>query len=185
MYKEIIEGKKQEFEDAIEHFKTEINKLKTGRANASMVEGLMVDYYGNKTPLKQVASINIPEPRLIVIQPWDVDSLANIESAIQMSDMGFSPSNDGKVIRINVPALTEERRGEIVKMLNKKAEETRVAIRNTREEAWKEIQDLEKDGKIAEDDKFRGKERLQEVVDDYNKIIEERREAKEKEIMTV
>ena len=185
MYQEIIKNKESEFEKAVEYFKAEINKLRTGRASAALVESLPVDYYGNKTPLKQVASINVPEPRLIVIQPWDVDSLANIEAAIKMSDLNLNPNNDGKVIRINIPPLNEERREELVKVLNQKAEEARISIRGIREEIWEEIQELEKAGKIAEDDKFRGKERLQEAVDGYNKIIEDARERKEKEVMTI
>ena len=185
MYKEVIKNKESEFEKAVEYFKSEVGKLRTGRANPSMLEGLMVDYYGNKTPLKQVASISAPEPQLIMIQPWDADSLANIEAAIKMSDLNLNPNNDGKVIRVNIPPLTEERREELVKVLNRKAEEARISIRTIREEIWEEIKGLEKAGKIAEDDKFRGKERLQETVDDYNKIIEDMRGRKEKEIMTI
>lgn len=185
MYQEIIKSKKSEFEKAVEYFKTETGKLRTGRASASLVENLPVDYYGNKVPLKQVASINVPEPRLIVIQPWDADSLANIEAAIKMSELNLNPNNDGRVIRINIPSLNEERRAELVKMLNQKAEEARISIRGIREDVWEKIQELEKTGKIMEDDKFRGKERLQEIVDDYNKQVEDMRERKEKEVMTI
>ena len=185
MYKKLIEGKSQEIERAIDHFKEEMAKIRTGRANPAIIEDLMIDYYGSKTPLKQIANINVPEPRTLVIQPWSIDSLANIEAAIKISDLNLSPNNDGKVIRINIPPLNEERRAELVKALNKKAEEARIAIRNIREEAWQEIQDMEKRGDIAEDDKFRGKERLQEVIDGYNKQIEEMREKKEGDIMTV
>ena len=185
MYREIIKTKKSKLEKAIEYFKTEVSKLRTGRANASLVENLLVDYYGNKTPLNQVANINVPEPRLIVVQPWDTDSLANIEAAIKMSDLNLNPNNDGKVIRLNIPPLNEERRGELAKILSQKAEEARISIRGVREEIWEEIQELEKAGKITEDDKFRGKEKLQEIVDDYNKQIENTREKKEKEIMTI
>lgn len=185
MYKEIIKNKEKEFEKAVEYFKTEVGKLRTGRANPGILEGLLVDYYGNKTPLKQVASLSVPEPQLIIIQPWDVDSLANIEAAIKMSDLNLNPNNDGKVIRINIPPLNEERRKELVKVLNQKSEEAKISIRGIREEIWEEIQELEKAGKLAEDDKFRGKERLQEAIDAYNKQIEELREKKEKETMTV
>jgi len=185
MHQEIIKNKQSEFEKAVEYFKIETGKLRTGRASAALVENLLVDYYGNKTPLKQVASINIPEPRLIVIQPWDTDSLANIEAAIKMSDLNLNPNNDGKVIRINIPSLNEERREELVKGLNKKAEEARISIRSIREDIWEEIQEMEKAGKITEDDKFQGKEKLQESVDDYNKQVEDIRERKEKEIMTI
>jgi len=185
MYKKIIENKKQDLEKSIEYFKEEMLKIRTGRANSSIVEDLSVDYYGTKTPLKQMANINVPEPRVLIIQPWSVDSLANIEAAIKMSDLNLSPNNDGEVIRINIPPLNEERRTELVKVLNKKAEEARIAIRNIREDTWQEIQDLEKNGEIAEDDKFRGKERLQETIDEYNNKIEELRKKKEEEIMTI
>jgi len=185
MYKKAIENKREEIEKAIEHFKEEMTKIRTGRANPGIIEDLMVDYYGNKTPLNQIANINVPEPRTLLIQPWSIDSLANIEAAIKMSDLNLSPNNDGKVIRISVPPLNEERRADLVKVLNKKAEEVRISVRNIREEIWQEIQDMEKRGDIAEDDKFRGKERLQEAIDEYNKKIEEMRDKKEQDIMTV
>lgn len=185
MYKKAIESKRGEIEKAIEHFKEEMSKIRTGRANPGIVDGLMVDYYGSKTPIKQIANINIPEPRTIVIQPWSIDSLSNIEAAIKVSDLNLNPNNDGKVIRINIPPLNEERRIELVKFLNKKAEEARISLRTIREEVWQEIQDMEKRGEIAEDDKFRGKERLQEAIDEYNKKIDELREKKEQDIMTV
>lgn len=185
MYKQIIESKKSDLEKAVEHLETEVGKLRTGRANPAMVESLMVDYYGTKTPLKQVASISIPEPRSIVIQPWDVDSLVNIEAAIKDSDLGVNPNNDGQSIHLNIPPLTEERRIDLVKILNQKAEESRVSVRNAREEAWKEIQNMEKEGKISEDDKFRGKDDLQKITDEYNNKVEKIRNKKEKEIRTI
>lgn len=185
MYQEIITAKKNMLDQAIEHFKNELGKLRTGRANPSIVEDIMVNYYGTRTPLKQMAAINTPEPRQITVQPWDRSALGAIEGAIRESDLGFNPINDGILVRINIPTLTEERRKEIVKILNQKAEESRIAVRNVREEAWKEIQEAEKEGMMAEDDKFKGKESLQAVVDDYNKKIEELRIKKEGEIMTV
>jgi ribosome recycling factor len=185
MYRNIIDAKKGELEKAIEHFTVELGKIRTGRANPALVENLMVDYYGVKTPLKQIASINAPEAKLLVIQPWDKGALVYIESALRESDLGFNPNNDGQVIRLNIPALTEERRKELVKLLGQVAEEAKISVRNAREEAWKEIQDAEKDGKISEDDKFSGKDYLQKIVDEYNKKIEEIREKKEKEIMTI
>lgn len=185
MYKKAIEDKKIDLDGSIDHFKNEMTKIRTGRANPSIIEDLLVDYYGSKTPLKQMANINVPEPRTLLIQPWGRDSLANIEAAIKNSDLNLSPNNDGAVIRINIPALNEERRLELVKMLNKKAEDAKIAIRNIRENIWQEIQELEKMGEIAEDDKFRGKERLQEVVNEYNKKVDELKEKKEQDIMTV
>lgn len=185
MYKSIVDSKKTEMDGAIEHLNQEMGKIRTGRANSALVENLMVDYYGSKTPLRQIASINIPEARLIVIQPWDKDSLVSIESALRESDLGFNPNNDGQVIRINIPQLTEERRKELVKALNQRSEDTKIAIRNVREESWKEIQETEKAGKMSEDDKFLGKEYLQKIVDEYNKKIEEIRNKKEKDILTI
>jgi ribosome recycling factor len=185
MVKELFDKKKADFEKAVEHFKDELSQLRTGRANASLVESLSVDYYGAKSPLKQVASISVPEPRTIVISPWDKDCLVNIEKAIRESQLNLNPMNDGQVIRINIPALTEERRKELVKLLNQKAEDARVAVRKNREALWDEIQELEQAGKIGEDDKFSGKDKLQKVVDEYNGKIEEMRDKKEQEIMTI
>lgn len=185
MYKQIVDNRKTDMDGAIEHLNQEMGKIRTGRANSALVESLMVDYYGSKTPLKQIASINIPEARLIVIQPWDKDSLVSIESALRESDLGFNPNNDGQVIRINIPQLTEERRKELVKALNQRSEDAKIAIRNIREEAWKEIQEEEKAGKMSEDDKFSGKDYLQKIVDEYNKKIEEARNKKEEEILTI
>lgn len=185
MYQTIITQKRADFEAAIEHFKVEGGKLRTGRANPSLVEDLLVDYYGTKTPLKQIASVNTPEARLIAIQPWDRGALVAIESAIRESDLNLNPTNDGILIRIALPMLTEERRKDLVKVLNQKAEEARISVRSIREDAWKEIQAAENDGLMSEDDKFKGKEKLQEVVDEFNKKIEEVRAKKEQEIMTV
>lgn len=185
MYKKIIESSKDELEKSINYFKEEIAKIRTGHVNPSIIEDLLVDYYGTKTPLKQMANISVPEPMMLVIQPWSVDSLANIEAAIKMSDLNLTPNNDGEVLRINIPSLNEERRVELVKILNNKAEESRIAIRNIREDVWQEIQDAEKNGEIAEDDKFRGKEKLQKIIDEYNKKIEELRKKKEEDIMTI
>jgi len=185
MYKEMIEKKRPEMEKSIEHFKEELAQLRTGRASVAMVEGLTVDYYGSKSPLKQVASITIPEPRTIMISPWDKDNLVNIEKSIRESQLNLNPNNDGQVIRINIPVLTEERRKDLVKVLNQKAEDAKISIRKQREDVWDEIQKSEKEGLIGEDDKFVGKDKLQEVVDEFNKKIEEIRAEKEAEILTV
>ena len=185
MYNEIIKKRESDLEKAIEHLKIETAKIRTGRANPSMVEDLLVDYYGTKTPMKQVASINTPEPRMIVIQPWDKGALTAIETAIRESDLNLNPNNDGVLVRVNIPMLTEDRRKDMVKILNQKTEDGRIVVRSIREEIWKEIQDFQRDGKISEDDKFKGKDKLQEVVDEYNKKIEDIRTKKEAEIMTV
>lgn len=185
MTNELIAAKRDDFEMAVEHFSIEASKIRTGRANPGIVEGVLVDYYGTRTPLKQIASINVPEARQILIQPWDKGSLAMIEAAIRESDLGFNPTNDGQNVRITLPALTEDRRKELVKALNQRAEEGRIAIRTVREDVWKEIQDKERDGLISEDDKFRGKEDLQKVVDEYNEKLEVLRKKKEEEVLTV
>ncbi|HOX10999.1 MAG TPA: ribosome recycling factor [Candidatus Moranbacteria bacterium] len=185
MYNEIIKKRESDLEKAIEHLKIETAKIRTGRANPSMVEDLLVDYYGTKTPMKQVASINTPEPRMIVIQPWDKGALTAIETAIRESDLNLNPNNDGALVRVNIPMLTEDRRKDMVKILNQKTEDGRIVVRSIREEIWKEIQDSQRDGKISEDDKFKGKDKLQEIVDEYNKKIEDIRTKKEAEIMTV
>jgi ribosome recycling factor len=185
MYKEIIEQQGVNFSETIEHFKSEIEKFRTGRATPALVDYLVVDYYGTKTPMKQIASINVPEPRSLMIQPWDRGALSAIETAIRTANIGLNPTNDGVVVRIALPPLTEDRRKELVKSLNHKAEEARIAVRNIREDAWKEIQSLEKEGLIGEDDKFKAKEELQEVVELNNKKIEEMRKKKEEDMMTV
>lgn len=181
MYQELIEKSKTNFEKSVAHFKENLGKVRTGRASTAMVDDLMVDYYGSRSPLKQVASVSVPEPRMIVISPWDKSTLALIEKAIKESDLGLNPMNDGILIRINIPALTEERRKEYVKILNQEAEGARVAVRKLREDVWDEIQALT----IGEDDKFQGKEKLQKVVEEYNAMIEEIRKKKEAEIMQV
>ncbi|MFZ2187881.1 MAG: ribosome recycling factor [Candidatus Moraniibacteriota bacterium] len=185
MIKALITEKLSSFANAVEHFASEAAKIRTGRANPGLVEGLIVDYYGTKTPLKQIASIAIPEARQIVIQPWDKGSLVQIEAAIRESDLGLNPGNDGLAIRIILPSLTEDRRRDLVKALNSRAEESRIAIRTIREGIWKDIQDKERAGEISEDDKFLGKDELQKVVDDYNQKLEAVRKKKEEEILTV
>jgi ribosome recycling factor len=185
MVKELIDGKKGDFENAVMHFAEEAAKLRTGRANPALVEHIMVDYYGTKTPLMQIASISIPEARQILIQPWDKGAMQPIETAIRESDLGLNPGNDGQNIRVVLPALNEERRRDLVKALGARAEEARIAVRTVREDIWKDIQDMEKEGVIGEDDKFQGKDMLQKVVDEYNAKIESLKEKKEEEIMTV
>lgn len=185
MVKDIIDSQQTAFEKALSHFTEEAGTLRTGRANPGIVENLLVEYYNARTPLIQIASISIPEPRQIVISPWDKGALTQVEAAIRESDLGLNPVNDGSVIRITLPALTEERRRELVKTLNSRAEEARISIRNAREEAWKEIQEAEKGGTISEDEKFRGKDDLQKVIDGFNEKLEAVRERKEGEIMTV
>ena len=185
MIKELLSDNMPAFESALDRFSIEASKLRTGRANPALVENVSVDYYGTRTPLKQIANISIPEARQILIQPWDKGTITLIEAAIREADLGLNPGNDGQGIRIVLPALNEERRRELVKTLNSRAEDARISIRNTREEVWKALQKAEQDGQIAEDDKFQGKDELQKVVDDYNQKLEVLRKKKEEEILTV
>ncbi len=185
MYKEIIDNIKPDLEKAMEYLKNELNKLRIGRATPAIVEDLEIECYGQKMPLKQLANISTPQPRLIIVQPWDKTILESIEKGISKSSLGLPSIIDSDVIRINVPQLSEERRKELTKVLHEKIEETRISIRHKREEAWKKIQEKEKAGEMGEDDKFRGKDELQKVIDEYNKKTEEIREKKEEEIMTV
>jgi len=163
----------------------ELAGLRTGRASAAMFDKIKVEYYGNPTPLNQVASVSVPESRLVVIQPWDKGLLGEIEKAIQSSELSLNPNNDGKVIRINIPPLTEERRKEIVKVAKNIAEQSRVAVRNIRRDANDELKKSEKAGDISEDDLKRGEERVQKLTDQYIEKINETVTAKETEILEI
>ena len=185
MYQDIIQNKQGKFEETVDHFHQEIAKYRTNRATPALIEHVAVECYGVLSPLKQIASITVQDARSLLVSPWDRGSLSAIETAIRNADLGINPTNDGVGIRINLPALTEDRRRDLVKALNKTAEESRIAVRNIREEILKEIQTAEKDGLMSEDDKFRGKEAVQEIVEEFNKKIEDIRKKKEEEIMTV
>lgn len=185
MYKEIIKKLKPNLDKAFEYFKNELMALQVGRATPSLVENLTVDCYNQQLPIKQLAAIQTPEPRLIVIRPWDKEIINNIVEAIKQSSLGISPMTDEDSIRLSIPPLSEERRREIVKILQEKAEECRISVRRQREEIWREIQDLERAKEISEDAKFRAKDELQKTVDEYNKKIEELKKKKEEEIMKV
>lgn len=180
-----IDQAKIEFEKGIETFKAELSKLRTGRANPNMIEDLKLDYYGTPTPIKQLAAITVPEPRQLLIQPWDKNALASMEKAIRESDLALNPTNEGDKLRITVPLLTEDRRKEMTKLVGKLAEEARVRIRNIREEVIKAVKRQEEAGEIPEDERFRVQERLQKIVDEYNGKVKGTAEGKEKEIMTV
>lgn len=184
MYKELIDNLKPELEKTLGFLKGEFLKIKTSRATPAMVEDIMVDCYDQKMPIKQLANINTPQPRLITIQPWDKEILPGLEKAIR-ENSSLSPVVDGDLIRINIPPLSEEQRKEYVKIINDKTEETRISIRLHREKVWKEVQEMERKGELPEDDKFKAKDDLQELVDDYNKKIEDLRKNKESDIMTV
>jgi ribosome recycling factor len=182
---DIIDKRQHEFEGAVDYLKQELSTLRTGRASSALVEHLQVEYYGATTELLAIAQIAIPEPRQITIQPYDKNALKDIEKAIQQSNIGINPVNDGTVIRLNIPAMTEERRKELAKAVSQTAEKTRVSIRNVREDLWKEIQRMEKDGEISEDEKITGKEELQKVVDKWNAEVKKIAEAKEQEILSI
>ncbi len=170
---------------AIASLKRDLSTLRAGRANPAMLDRVVVDYYGTPTPLNQLANINAPEPRMLQIQPWDKSALKDIDKAIQQADLGLTPTNDGVIIRIAVPPLTEERRKELVKTAHKSAEETKVAIRNIRRDANDELKKLEKAGTISEDESRRHQETVQKTTDKYiaetDKIVKD----KEKDIMEV
>ncbi len=185
MKSEEIDELELKLEEAIEFYGEELKNIRTGRVNPQLVEDLEIDYYGAKTPLKQAASVAAQDARTIIITPWDKDNLVNIEKAISESDLNVSPNNDGNVVRISFPPLTEERREELVKLANKKTEEARIKVRQAREEAWDKVQSDEKEGKISEDDKFKTKDKLQKMVDEYNGRIEEMSKKKMDEVMTV
>lgn len=163
----------------------DIGSLRAGRATPAIVEKVFVDYYGTPTPLQQVAQISAPEPRLLVIQPWDKSVLPSIEKAIQKSDLGLSPSSDGSVVRLQIPALTEERRKELVRTLHKKAEEERVAIRNVRRDAADTLKQEQKQAKISEDELHRLQDELQKLTDQHVAEIDQAVQLKEKEILAV
>lgn len=170
---------------AIENLRYELNKIRTGRASASILDGVKVNYYGSIVPLKQAASISIPEVRLITVQPWDKSMINEIEKAILKSDIGLNPVSDGHIIRLPIPALTEERRLELVKQTKRLGEEIKVSIRNTRRDANEKLKKGEKDGIISEDNSYRAQENIQELTNDYIKKVDNILKAKEQEIMEI
>lgn len=181
----IFKELKDKMDRSIDALHREIAKLRTGRASISMLDGVRVDYYGTMTPLNQLATMSVPESRLITIQPWDAGVLSNIEKAIMNSDLGLTPTNDGKLIRISIPQLTEERRKEIVKTAKKIAEECKIAVRNNRRDANEEIKKLEKDKTISQDDLKKAQTRIQEITDKHIERVDDILKHKEKEIMEV
>ncbi len=169
----------------IDALKKEMQRVRTGRASANMLDSVKVDYYGTLTPLSQMASISIPESRLITVQPWDATALKEIEKGILKANIGLTPSSDGKIIRISVPPLTEDRRKEIVKMVNKTCEEFKVAIRNIRRDSNELVKGLKKDGEVSEDQQNKALEKIQAMTDDHIKMIDSVYRDKEKEILDI
>jgi len=182
---DVISSHEEKMKKTVANLKEGFASLRTGRASAALFDKLRVDYYGEKSPLNQVANISIPEARLIVIQPWDKNLIGEIEKAIRSSELSLNPSNDGKVIRISIPPLTEERRKELVKVAKNQAEQSRVAVRNIRRDGNEELKKLLKDTKITEDDETKGTAELQKLTDSYIGQVNQVLEEKEKEIMEV
>lgn len=175
----------EKMKKAIEIFKKDLGTIRAGRAAPSLLDKIMVDYYGTPTPLKQLSTVNAPEPRLLLVQPWDKNIIKDIEKAILKSDLGLTPNNDGNLIRLPVPQLTEERRKELVKMIRKKTEESRVAVRNIRREANDRLKTEEKNGEITQDGLKRSQDEIQKLTDKYIEDLDRALENKEKEIMEV
>ena len=185
MVEEILEDLKDRMGKSMESLKREYSRLRTGRASISLLDGIRVSYYDTPTPLNQMASLAVPEPRLIVIQPWDKTAIEDIEKAILKSELGLTPINDGKVIRISIPSLTEERRKELVKVARKMSEDNKVAIRNIRRDANEMLKDLKKEKEITEDDLYRSQEEVQKATDQFISQVDELCAAKEKEILEI
>ncbi|MBU4298783.1 ribosome recycling factor [Patescibacteria group bacterium] len=182
-HKEIINKIKPELAKVINFLEKELAKFRTSRATPSLVEDVIVECFGQKFPLKQLALVSIPEPRQLLIQPWDKSYLEGIVRALERTGTGANPIVDKDAVRVNLPPLTQEYRKDLLRLISQKQEEAKKTVRRWREEAWAELQGKFKEGKIREDDKFRGKDELQELVDEYNKKIEEIGERKKKEIM--
>jgi len=175
----------EKMNNAVEAFKRDLATFRTGRASLSILDNIRVDYYGSLVPLNQVATLGIPEPRTITIQPWEQKMVGEIERAIMKSDLGLTPINDGKTIKINIPPLTEERRKQLVKVVRKRAEEARVAVRNIRRDIIEEIKKAEKDKKLSEDDSRKIQDEIQKITNSFIEKIDKILEQKEKEIMEV
>lgn len=185
MTTEVINGSEDKLKKSLDALKKEYGTLRAGRAAPSLLDKVLVDYYGTPTPVNQIANVTIPEPRLIMIKPYEKKSLKDIERAIQKSDLGLTPNSDGVAIRLTIPQPTQERRKELVKVVGKNAEETKVAMRNIRRDANEAIKKLEKDKKITEDDRKDAQEQMQKLLDKYIKLVDSTKAAKEKEVMEV
>ncbi|MCU9612075.1 ribosome recycling factor [Caldibacillus lycopersici] len=185
MSKQVLTNAKDRMSKAISAYTRELASIRAGRANASLLDRIVVDYYGAPTPVNQLASISVPEARMLVIQPYDKTILGDIEKAIMKSDLGINPTSDGSIIRMVIPALTEERRRELAKLVKKEAEEAKIAIRNVRRDANDELKKLEKNGEITEDELRRLSDDVQKVTDDSISKVEQLTKDKEKEILEV
>lgn len=183
MIESIYQEARDKMAKSIDALNNELKRVRTGRASLSLLDGIRVDYYGTLTPLNQVASLSVPESRLITVQPWDASAIKEIEKAVLKSDLGLTPANDGKIIRIAIPPLTQERRKELVKVVNKTCEEYKVAVRNVRRDCNELIKGLKKDGDVAEDEAFKAQEQVQKITDEHIRKIDDIYKRKEKEIL--
>ena len=185
MVQEVLSEIESRMKRSVEALKRELSSIRTGRANPALVDNLMVDYYGVPTPLNQLASITIPEARVLMVQPWDKPSLADVEKAILKSDLGLVPNNDGAAIRMSIPTLTEERRRDLVRLVGRKVEDAHVAVRNIRRDGLERLRKMEKDKSLSSDDGKRAQEQLQALTDTYIGAMDDLREGKESEVMEV
>jgi ribosome recycling factor len=185
MIDQILQQHKDQFGKVMERFEHELSSVRTGRANPALLSTVMVESYGTKMPLQQVASVTVSDAKTLTISPWDKGQLQAVEKGIVEANLGFNPSNDGQVVRVNLPPMSEDRRKEMVKLVGQIAEQARIGVRQVREDIMKALKQAESDGGIAKDDLTHGQKKVQEVIDNYNKEIKEVTEAKEKEIMTV
>jgi ribosome recycling factor len=185
MIQELLGEQRERMQKSLDVLQDDLLSIRTGRASPALVEKLPIEYYGTMTPLNQMASIAVPEPRLLVIRPWDPSALADIERAILKSDLGLTPMNDGKLIRLSIPRLTEERRRELVKLVSRRVEEGRIAVRNLRRDALQDLREFEKEKMISQDEFFRGKDELQKLTDEFIEQIDEIGKRKEAEVMEI
>tara|TARA_B100002051_G_scaffold79121_1_gene75628 strand:+ start:280 stop:834 length:555 start_codon:yes stop_codon:yes gene_type:complete len=183
MINELFSSTKERMNKVIDHYSSEISVIRTGRATTSMLDSIKIDYYGSATPLNNISNISSPSPDLIIIQPFDPSSLEMIEKSIAISDLGMNPNNDGNLIRLNVPPLTEERRNELIKLVHKYIEDAKISIRNIRRDANESFKKIEKDGELSEDNLKRALENIQELTNEYISKLEKIQEVKEKDIL--
>jgi ribosome recycling factor len=185
MLNDVYADTRDRMKKVIESLEREFKRVRTGRASVALLDGIRMDYYGTSTPLNQIATLTVPDSRSITIQPWDTSVIGDIEKAILKSELGLTPMNDGKIIRISIPPLTEERRRELVKVIRKMAEESKVALRNIRRDSNEMLKDLKKDKAISEDEQFRGQDEVQKITDELIKQADAVYASKEKEILEV
>jgi len=185
MYNKVLSNHEDKMKNTVAYLKEDFATIRAGRANPKLLDKIFVEYYGARTPLSQLSNISVPEPRMLVIQPYDASSIKDIEKAIMVSDLGINPANDGKIIRLMIPQLTEERRKELVKLVKKETESAKVTIRNERRDAMDKVKKMEKASEITEDDRKSAEKQVQELTDKYITELENMLKSKEKEVMEV